>query len=241
MPFLSVFRKPIYLIAIAGSLVYLPASASTIANTFLPGQTYSVDGGYLVGGFVENEVAAAFTPSENYSVTQIDVAITFVGGFAPPPGFVAPLTLTLNEDSGGIPGAVMETWNTLESAPIPTTFGGPAAPLTSDVVTVHSVEVPLLAGVQYWIAASTPFTGDPLFWWTNAPAGNGATGGIEYISQVCCGPALSFYHSDTDLAFEVLGDPTPEPGGFCLLGVGLLGLSLPKLAGRWKSSRRQHP
>lgn len=241
MPTPSVFRKPIYLSAIVGVLIYLPASASTVANTFLPGQTYLAENGVPVGGFAENEVAAAFTPAENFSLTQIDVAITaFVAGATPPPGFIVPFDLTLNKDSDGIPGAVIESWDGVLSALTPTTLGDPDAPQGSAVDTVFSAEVPLLGGVQYWIVASTFFTSEPVFWWSNAAEGDGATGGIEYdISGVCCGPSSAVYHPDNDLAFEVLGDPTPEPGGFCLLGAGLFGMSILKIAGRWKSSRRQ--
>jgi hypothetical protein len=73
-----------------------------------------------------------------------------------------------------------------------------------------------------------------VIWWDNAAEGNGATGGAEYdtTNLIASGLPIPFYRSDTDLAFDVLGDPTPEPGGFCLLAAGLFGLSLLKLASR---------
>ena len=195
VPYRSVFRKPINLCAMAGILLYLPASASTLANTFLPGQTYFNAGG--VPGFVEGSLdvhfGAAFMPSGDYVLTQIDVAITEDSQiYQPPAGTNTRVNLTLNKDSGGVPGAVLESWANLVPATTP--------PASAVVTVLPTSTVQLSPGVQYWIVASV------------VPEPN-------EVTQV-------------DVAFDILGDPIPEPGACCLLGAGMLGLSLLKLAER---------
>jgi hypothetical protein len=195
VPYRSLFRKPINLCAMAGILLYLPASASTLANTFLPGQTYLNQGGVpgLFGGSLDIHFEAAFTPSGDYVLTQIDVAITEDFQIhQPPAGTTTRVNLTLNKDSGGIPGAVLESWANLVPAPAP--------PASAEVTVFSTSTVQLSPGVQYWIVASV------------VPEPN-------EVTQV-------------DVAFDVLGDPIPEPGACCLLGAGLFGLSLLKLAAR---------
>jgi hypothetical protein len=51
----------------------------------------------------------AFTPSGTYTLTQIDVAISLFSG-------TNSASLTVNSDSGGVPGGVLATWS-LSSLP----------------------------------------------------------------------------------------------------------------------------
>src|SRR5450631_963570 len=81
-------------VAFSGSV-----GAGTIYSTFLPGNQYACCSGYQAAGSVPNGVpfAAAFTPTQNSNLSQIDVAVW--SGAAPS----EPFTLTINQDSGGQP------------------------------------------------------------------------------------------------------------------------------------------
>jgi hypothetical protein len=94
--------------AAAGMLLFIgTAGAATIYNNFGPGNAYSTSLGWAVSGSTSGvgaiTPAMAFTPSGTYTLTQIDVAITFLAG-------TNSTSLTLNSDSSGVPGGVLATW-----------------------------------------------------------------------------------------------------------------------------------
>jgi len=177
--------------------------AKTVYSTFLPGTTYQCCAGANVSGpaatnlgaFVgQSQTAAAFTPTANYDLTQIDVALYFPGS-PNTSGFI----LSLNEDAGGVPGKTIESWTGLAAPTLPVG--------TSSVVqTVNPVStVQLIAGTQYWIVA-TPSASNTFDVWAEdvftikpGPGGRVATNTGNGWSVV----NLSF----GAVVFDVLGVP----------------------------------
>jgi hypothetical protein len=189
-------------------LLSLPGAAQnvTIFDTFLPGNTYvCCYGEYIAGSAVANVVslaygsqaAAPFTPTGNFTLTQIDIPIS-IAASGP---YSTAINLSLNQDSDGVPGAALETWAGI--IPLPTGHG------TSSLATTiyPAFTVPLLAGKQYWIVASPAASNTLELWLLNAGDGTGPRGrmalnqGLGWIVQVL---------PSGNLAFDVRGTPTSE-------------------------------
>src|SRR5215471_5445250 len=112
------------LIVCAGSIRM--CQAATVFSSFLAGNTYECCAGSFVGGPTANfpgpnpglsQVAGAFTPLDNFTLTQIDVAFRSVTYFGLP--FVSGFDLLLTDDAGGLPGTTIETWTGLTSPLVP--------------------------------------------------------------------------------------------------------------------------
>jgi hypothetical protein len=158
------------------------------------------------------EVAIPFTPTGNYNLTQIDVAVTYSGI----PGVFGTdaATVTLASDNGGNPGSTIDSW-TISS--LPSSFTG----TTLDAISVNGDSV--AANTQYWLIVSPNDSTTDDVWDTNS----NLTGvfGNEEINQGGGWISLAPY----DLgAVEVVGVPTPEPasaalaiGGLALVASGL--------------------
>jgi len=182
--------------------------ADTVFSNFGPLDTFNTQDGFPVSGpksllGQSITVAMGFTSPGNFTLSQIDVAVSYFAG-------VNDVVLTLNTDSGGIPGAIMESW-TLTGLP---NFGSDYAPLT--LTSVPGVR--LDAGQIYWLEASA---GEP----TNLSVWNqnsiGETGTIdEYFSG-----GWHEFSNRAQGAFDVIGAAaTPEPASAALIGFGLLGI-----------------
>ena len=176
----------------------------TIYNTFLPGNTYlCCYGEPIAGSAVANvaslvyasQVAAPFTPTGNFTLTQIDLPFHI---YASGP-YTNAINLSLNQDSNGVPGGALETWSGIMP---PSAVGG-----TSSVVTTvyPAFSVPLLAGKQYWIVASPAASNTLELWVLNAGDGTGPRGrmalnqGLGWVVQVL---------QSGNVAFDVRGTPT---------------------------------
>ena len=189
-------------------LLCFPGAAqnSMIFSTFLPGNTYvCCYGEDIAGSAVANvaflaygsQAAAPFTPTGNFTLTQIDIPFSI---YASGPYSTA-VNLSLNQDSNGVPGAALETWAGI--VPQPNGHG------TSSLVTTFypAFTVPLLAGKQYWIVASPAASNTLELWLLNAGDGTGPRGrmalnqGLGWVVQVL---------PSGNLAFDVRGTPTSE-------------------------------
>jgi hypothetical protein len=203
------------LAAAAGMLLFMgtfigTAGAATIYNNFNSGNGYDTGTGWTVSGATSDvatvfSTGMAFTPSGTFTLTQIDVALNFFSG-------TNSGTLTLNSDSGGAPGGVLETWS-LSSLPA---FG--ACCTVETVTPVGSIV--LNSGTQYWIVASATASDTHDAWMFNT------TGALGFKWQTGAGTASG----STLGAFDVLGDPVPEPSSVLLTAGGLAWL--------WRRRRR---
>ena len=198
--------------------------ADEIYDTLLSGNTYQCCTGNMVTGpdatnvgatVGLNQIGAAFTPTATYILTQLDVAFYFP--LATDSTNTNGFTITLYQDSGGVPGKAIETWTVITA---PSQAGGTSG--TSSVVetVLPLVKVTLSAGQQYWIVA-TPAGSNTFDVWAANGTGSGATEAQN------SGSGWSAYSVSSDgLAFDVQGDPTPEPGTFMLIPLAAVGLGL---------------
>lgn len=85
-------------------------------------------------------VAVPFTPSKDMNVKKVEVAVGYYTASVP-------LTLSVNEDSGGLPGNAITSWN----VKIPYPYG--------DCCTLVSASsktgIPVTSGTQYWLVVGT--------------------------------------------------------------------------------------
>ena len=187
--------------------------AGIIYSNFGPSNAYDGSnswGVYGSGNFLGvgySETAARFTPSDNVTLTQIDIAL-----WAAVPDSIV---LTLNSDSGGLPGGTLATWN-LSGLP------GSGSCCIVQTVTPAS-PITLNSGTQYWIVAAP---GDPEF----LGAWNANSLGIQDPFAQDTGGGFSPSLEQNTPAFDVLGDvvrgsegtDVPEPATLTLLSTSLL-------------------
>jgi hypothetical protein len=202
---------------------WVPAHADSIiySNLGSGGTVYNETIGYSVSAFVTS--AMAFTPSANYDLAQIDLALGNSEG-------TNSAIVTILTDSSDAPGTVLDTWN-LTGLPAFSTTSTILQTLTPGSSTTPSAVIALNSGVQYWIeAVASPL--DTLDGWNW-----NSTGATGPKWQMVSGTITA-----TNGAFDVLGNSvtvtTPEPSTWLLLGIGLLVLLA--LAARRNSLPRLH-
>jgi hypothetical protein len=150
----------------------------------------------------ETLAAMSFTPGANYDLNQIDLAIQYFLGTN---GF----TLNLVNDHNGLPGStVIESW-AVTSLP----GGGTCCILDS----VTSTGVLLEGGAQYWLEV-LPFSDSFLAWNLNNTGALG-TNALSRDNGKTWSP-FDYYTG----AFDVLGNPVPEPSAAMLLGTALVAM-----------------
>ena len=191
-------------------LAAIPGAAQnvTIHNSFLPGKTYECCGGEWVAGssaattvslYGAAMAASPFTPAGNFNLAQIDIALYF--GQASVASYSGAVVLSLNQDAGGLPGAVIETWTGIIVLP---QYGG----ISSVIQTIHPVSaVPLLAGKQYWIIVSPATSNTLIFWNADNVEGKGAPGIMAYNYGFGW---VVMNSPNQSLAFDVEGTPTDQ-------------------------------
>lgn len=131
---------------VTGRQVQLPLGAKEIYSNFntdvdnaydcCNGWTVSAVGSIL--GF-RQDVAMPFTPAKNYTVKTINVAVGWVAG-------TNGAAISLNEDSGGVPGAVIKK-GSVTGLP---TFGTCCV-----TASIGAKGAPVVAGTQYWVVVKT--------------------------------------------------------------------------------------
>ena len=124
---------------------WVPAHADSIiySNLGSGGTVYNETIGYSVSAFVTS--AMAFTPSANYDLAQIDLALGNSEG-------TNSAIVTILTDSSDAPGTVLDTWN-LTGLPAFSTTSTILQTLTPGSSTTPSAVIALNSGVQYWIEA----------------------------------------------------------------------------------------
>lgn len=121
--------------------------ADTIFSTFGPGQSFLVNGVWMVGGQPPAEIAASFVPGESFSLETIDFAAVSLSRT------LTGVDVTLASGSSA-PGAPIESFDV-------SGISGMASVLRVDS-TLHPQ---LDAGVTYWIVLSTLDPAGPLVGW----------------------------------------------------------------------------
>lgn len=213
--------RRMYGLAFVLAFVGLAAPAAVRADQVIysnlgPGGTY-FGGAFAVTDF--QSVAAPFTVmgSSNFSLSRIDIALTFFRSEFP---VTTDATLELLNNSGSAtPGStVLSTWN-LTNLPNSTSTSIQPGQTISGITGIT-----LDAGTTYWLAVFAPSGRiDVIDTWDSATSNQSL--GTAAISQNAGG--MWFPVNGGNLAFDVLGTPAPpaqEPSSLLLLGGGLLTL-----------------
>jgi hypothetical protein len=207
-----------------GILATGAAHAGTIIYSDLGPSNASAAAGYDVAGTAITccgfqEVAAPFTPSSNFQFGQIDIALFNTG--SPAFGDANSVVLTLNSDSNGLPGSVLESW---------TLTGMPNA-FTPDTVQTVSASAPLTlsSGVQYWVVASPESSNSDNDWAENSV---GVFSGTDVAFNSGSGFFVFGYGNWEEPAFDVQAWSSPEPGTLALDTIALLALGIGAFAKR---------
>jgi hypothetical protein len=134
--------------------------------------------------------ASQFQPANSGTVSQIDVAVTYVSG-------VNSFNVALYSDNGGLPGTVLSQWNSLSSS---TNFGGCCGMVTISGITGIS----LTAGTDYWLVIE-PASPDSTTWETWNLNTVRLSGGVLYSND----NGRSWNGSGQEVlgAFDILGSP----------------------------------
>jgi PEP-CTERM motif-containing protein len=191
--------------------------ADVVYSNFGPGGTYDCCGAHGIGYFLtirgasDQQIGMAFTPTSDFYLSQIDLPITWGGGSN---DFI----VTLQSDSSGLPGAVLESWELAADLP-PLGHANPGAEtlLASSAVTLQ-------ADQQYWlvVAGGTDTTSGAWNFSSTDALGLEAirlNGGSFTVDSATWFNPMS--------AFDVLGTPVgavPEPSSALLVGAVILGL-----------------
>ncbi|HUI81274.1 MAG TPA: choice-of-anchor R domain-containing protein [Bryobacteraceae bacterium] len=187
------------------------ANASVIYDTFGPDLSYNSTAGSIIGPFFPgqssnlNQLAMAFTPSQSAQLGEIYVALGLWFGSAP-----VPIEISVTTDSGGLPGAAIETFQL--SADLESFVAQPQP------ISFASIDQPLLnAGQQYWLTV-TDDTSTAALTWFWSPGGSGPVAQFDN--------SLPGWETDGTQqgAFEIDSVPEPLPAGLLAIGAAFLAL-----------------
>jgi hypothetical protein len=165
------------------------------SNLGSPLDLYNRAYGWTVSG-ANSQVGMSFTaadqfqPANSGTVSQIDVAVTYVSG-------VNSFNIALYTDNGGLPGAPLAQWNNLSSS---TNFGG-----CCGMVTITGIAgVSLTAGTDYWLVVEPASLGSTTWerWNLNTVR---LSGGVLYSNDG--GNSWNGSSQEILAAFDILGNP----------------------------------
>src|SRR5215472_6258224 len=186
--------------------------ADIVFTNFDPSFSYNTSAGNFVGNGLDgttNNYAQGdtFTPASNDTFTSLDIALSCFFG---PGACWAPVTVSLNADSAGTPGATLESFAFLGI--FLAGFG-----VNNPPVVLMSVGPPLLlaAGTPYWVTVAST-TANSVVWNLNS------TGDTSSEAISTDGGTTWFARSGlTAGAYQVNGTPIPEPNALVLLATVL--------------------
>lgn len=210
--------------------------AAVVFTNFGPSFAYDISSGNPVGNsFDGNNYAegARFTPLSTVNLSSVRIALNCAFGCPGPD----PITVTLSQNNGTTPGAVIESFSL--SGSLLGAFGVNNSPLL-----LTSLLNPILnSGTNYWITASATLR-DTIAWNLNNTAGTSVTalssnGGATWISPA--GQTPGAFQID---GFDV-GSKAPEPASFATCLSGALAIFAARRLLRKKSRQcncsRPHP
>jgi hypothetical protein len=183
-----------------------PARAgATIFSNLGAGDSYNGATGWTLGSPDPNDYfvsASAFTSPGNYELGTIEVAAGLVRG-------TNSLTISLDADSGGNPGALIESFTISGAMPA---FGSVSS---GNLVLATSVLNPLLtAGTQYWVVLSVPNDGNTWAAWNWNSIGD--TGGFAQSDNGS--PLIGGTNTRSAMRITAI----PEPASVVLAGTSLV-------------------
>ena len=192
------------------------ARADTVVfSNFGPGMTFNQTQGVSVtaSNLFGDIPAQAFTPSQTVTFSSAQLPMNLVTG----PNHFQVLLMT---SSGGLPGTIIETITLTDAVPM----------FPPQIVVANSALHPVLtAGTQYWLAVFAPEPNTFGIW--NFSLNDFSTPqALAFTSPT--GPWV--VNNVTRSAFQINGEPIPEPSTLLLLGTGLATL------GTAVRKRRQH-
>ena len=183
-----------------GSVIY--------SNFASAGNLYNPNSGLLIEGALSSTSDAgaqtdafAFTPSANYEFQELDLAVSLIDT---PDDIV----VSLWSSNGGLPGTALMGWlfNDLPAVATCCTF------LTG----LADPPFELFSGQQYWVVVAGNAFGNPQFDWNLNLVGD-----IGPVAGSSDGGPFTAIGSETQGAFQVLGEAVPEPSAALLVLSGL--------------------
>jgi len=199
------FSVRFLVLAICSLGTAVPVRADVVFSDLGPGGSYQSSMGWTVYGPtapIKTDRASTFVPLSSYTLDSIQAAFTWSSG-------VNAGDMYLMSDSGGLPGAVLESFH-LNNLPA---FGASSTALATAASTLHPL---LSAGIQYWLVTSANDNSFLSFNQNN-------TGYIGLASRDN-GGAWGLNTGITGGAFRVIGSPAavPEPSTFALVGLAVM-------------------
>jgi hypothetical protein len=185
------------------------AHADVIFNNFGAGDTYNPGAWEVRGDLNISRIdrAKAFTPTQTYTVTSIELALYHETG-----GNL--FSTLLCRDAGGEPGSILGGHTQPASA---------APSFVSAIYTTPLSGITLNGGETYWVVVQVfPTSSDGGFWWGSSPTGD--NGHSLYEADIVSGIySWSAQPSSSAPVVRVSGTlvATPEPSALALLCLGI--------------------